>query len=296
MRGAGAGGRGRRAQAVVQRRRLIGVEAVPALLETPSGLPLVVHPGDLDGELEQQHQRDTQGEHRDRVLPRRRERREHEQPEDQPSPPARELGVGDDPDAVEHDHQQRQLEAHPEDDQQGDEQAEVVGAPQHRGLDVAADGEQELQGLGDDVVREHRPGAEQHHGHRDERVREALLLRVQARRDEAPELGEPDRARHQDPGRGGDLEAQGELLEHPERDEAALLPAPELHAVLRRQRAVGLGEDLPQRRQAERVGGVPEEPERGADRDGQQGDREASSQLVDVLDERHRAVGIGTTA
>ena len=125
-----------------------------------------MHPGDLDRQLEQGGEGQRQRRHRDRVLPRRGDGGEHEQAEDQPAPPRLEPRVGEHADRVEHDHEQRQLEAHPEDDQQGDEEREVGVAGQAGDLHVRPDLQQERQALGDDEVGQHRARDEQHRGAR----------------------------------------------------------------------------------------------------------------------------------
>ena len=169
--------------------------------------------GDLDRHLEQQHERERQRQHGERVLAGGGHGGEHEQPEDQPAAPGLELGVAEDADEVERDDEQRDLEADPEDDQQGDDEAEVVLPGQRGGLHLAADGQQEAQALGDDEVRQHGTADEQHRRRGDEAQRVAALLRVQARRDELPQLVEPHRAGQDHAGGGGDLQPQVELVE-----------------------------------------------------------------------------------
>ena len=110
------------------------------------------------------------------IRTRGRERGEDEQPEDQPPPPRLEPLVGEHADEVEHDDQQRELEADAEHQQQVDQEPEVLVAGQRGDLHVAADGQQEVQRLRQHHVGQHRAGDEQHRADADERDREAAFL------------------------------------------------------------------------------------------------------------------------
>ena len=147
----------------------------------PARLALVVEPRDLDGEFEQKGQRQRQRQHREGIRSRGEERGEDEQPEDQAASPRLEPLVGEHSDKVQHDDQQRELEADAEHQQQVDQEAEVLVARQRGDLHVAADGQQELQCLGQHHVGQHRPGDEQHRAERHEADREPALLAVEAR-------------------------------------------------------------------------------------------------------------------
>ncbi len=261
-----------------------------------AGAALVVHPGDLDRQFEQQHQRERQRQHRERVLAGRGDRGEDEQAEDQPAAPGPELGVAEHPDEVERHHQQRDLEADPEDDQQGDEEAEVVVAGQRRGLDLAADGEQEGQALGDDEVGQHGAGDEQHGRGRDEAQRVAAFLRVEPGGDELPELVEPHRAGQHHPGGGRDLEPEVELVERAGAQQGARAVRGERGPRGGRDGAVGRLEDLAEARRAEQADAEPDVAEDRGDPDHDQRDAEPVPQLEQVLDQRHRAVGVHPTA
>ncbi len=92
-------------------------------------------------------------------------------PHDQTPAPRLEPLVGEDTDEVQHDDQQRELEADTEHQQQVDQKAEVLVTGQRRHLHIAADGEQELEGLrqhhvGEDGARDEQRRAQpyEHHG------------------------------------------------------------------------------------------------------------------------------------
>ena len=126
--------------------------------------------------------------------PGRENRREYEHPEDQAAPPRPQPRISQHADQVEHDDQQRKLEADTEHQQQVDQEAEILVARQRGHLHVAADGQQEMQRLGQHHVGQHRTGDEQHGRRDDERHREPAFLLVQPRGDERPELVQPHRA------------------------------------------------------------------------------------------------------
>src|SRR5690606_5464739 len=63
-----------------------------------------------------------------------------------------------------------------------------------------------------------------------------------------------------------------------------------------RQLAVGLEQHVAERRQPERRGGKPPKPEDATDDHRREGHTQAVTQLVEVLDERHRSVGVVPTA
>ena len=123
--------------------------------------------------------------------------------------------------SVQRDDQQRQLEAHAEDDEQVDHEAEVLIARQRGHLDIVADGQQEVESLRNDEVCQHSAGHEEHRGCRHERDRVLAFLLQQTGSDELPDLVEPHRAREHDARGQCDLEAQHELIEWPCRQEAA---------------------------------------------------------------------------
>ena len=78
--------------------------------------------------------------------------------------------------------------------------------------------------------RDDRAQREQHDRREDERDRVLLLVRVQARGDEPPELPEPDRQREHDAAVGRDLQPGGERVERAGEDE--LLPVSPGHRVV----------------------------------------------------------------
>ena len=96
----------------------------------------------------------------------------HEHRKDQAAAPRLQPCVGQNTDEVEHHHQQREFEAHPEHQQQVDQETEIAVAGQRRHLHVAAHGQQELQSLGHHHVRQHRTGDEEQCRRHHERDRE----------------------------------------------------------------------------------------------------------------------------
>ena len=147
--------------------------------------------------------------------------------------------------------------------------------------------------MDDHDVRQDRAADEQDGGQDREDDAVALLVLVQAGRDERPQLVQPDRAGQDDAGGGGDLEAEHELLERPRREQAALVAGvAQLEAGAGRDVAIGAGEDAAERRHAQEPGAVPPEAEAERHHDRGHRDEQAGPQLVDVLDERHGAVGV----
>ena len=250
---------------------------------------------DLDRELQQQRQRESQRQHGEGIRTRCRDRGEGEDPEDQSAPPLLEPFVREHSDNVEHDDQQWKLETDPEHQQQVDQEPEVAVAGKRGDLDVAADGQQEVQGLGQDHVGQYRTGHEQRRGRHHERNGEPTLVAIETRGDEGPELVEPDRTGQHDTGGQADLEAQHELIER----RGGQQPTPAVGADVRtrrvRQRAIGTAQQLAQAFHAEDPVAVPEKAHDRGQRDRRHRNQQAGPQLPDMLDEGHGPVRIGAS-
>jgi len=169
-------------------------------------------------------------------------------------------------------------------------------SPDSADLYVAADGQQEPQGGRQHDVGQHRARDEQHRADADERHREPAFLLVQAGGDERPQLVQPDRAGHHQAGRQCHLEAQHELVERAGRQQPALAVGGDGGAGRIRQRTVRTAQPFTQAVHTEETVGVPEEPEDGGDQNRGHRDQQTVAQFLQVVDQRHRAVGVDPRA
>ena len=95
---------------------------------------------------------------------------------------------------VQHDDEQWNFEADAEDEQQIDDEAEVLRTTERGDLDVVTDGQEEVQSLRHDEVRQDCAENEESGTCGDESDRVATLFGVEARGDECPQLVKPHRA------------------------------------------------------------------------------------------------------
>ena len=253
-------------------------------------------PGDLDRELQQECQRQTERQHGERVLSGGGDRREGEHSEDHAAPPGLELLVAEHPDGVEHDDQQREFEADAEHQQQVDQEAEVLVAGQRGHLHVASHGQQEVQRLGQHHVGQDGARDEQGGGRDHERHREAAFALVQPRCDERPELVKPHRAGQHDAGRQSHFEPQHELVERRRRQQPAATVCADVGARRRRQRAIRAPKPLAEALHPEQAVAIPDEPDDRGQRHRTHRDQQPGPQFPDMLDKGHGPVGIGTAA
>src|SRR5690606_23081873 len=118
--------------------------------------------------------------------------------------------------------------------------------------------------------------------------------RVQARRDERPELVDPHRCEQNGTCREADLHLDHEGLERHGLQQLAF-PAAGIPHVFRNL-TVRTCDELTERRDRPDAVAEPQEAEDAAQDEGDQRVAETAAELVDVLDERHRAVGVVPTA
>ena len=186
----------------------------------------------------------------------------------------------------EHAHQLQEDQHHRElerDAERGDhqpDQADVL-ADLEVGLHVGArPRDQELERraegpVGDEPTEQEEPDRRQH-----ERDRVLLLLGVQGRHDEPPQLPHQHRQRQDDAAVGGDRQPSGEAFQRPDELQLAAVVPVLAHAQI----GVGLAQEL-----EHLVVGRQDDDD--AHDDGEHGPDDASAQLGQVLRERHAVVG-----
>ena len=172
-------------------------------------------PIEVGDEVEDRH-RDGQREQRDRVA-RRRDHGGHDDDDDQRVAPAADQRLRrQHADELQEHEQHGELEA---DAERGDHQADEadVLADLEQGADVgAAPGDEELDRLAEGQVGDQAAEQEQEDRRGDERDRVALLLGVQRRDDEAPDLPQHDGHGEDQPAVRGDAQARREAVDRVE--------------------------------------------------------------------------------
>jgi hypothetical protein len=182
------------------------------------------------------------------------------------------------------DHDQGQLEGDAEGDQHLQHEREVAVHCQQCHDVWAGLAEQERQPSFEDEVGQHRAQREQQRGGQDEGDGEAAFFLAQSRRDEGPDLVQPQGGGQRGPGREGHLEAHVEPVEHA--------------VVHKHTAAIGASEPVaevdvavgPFEQPQDRVVEVPPCDRAGGDDD--QRDDESAAQLAQVVERRHAAFGV----
>ena len=128
------------------------------------------------------------------------------------------------------------------------DEADVLADLEQRADVAAAPGDQELERLAEREVGEEPAEQEQEDRREDERDRVALLLGVQGRHDEAPDLPQDDRHGEDQPAVAGDAQARRQALDGVEDEQrrivAARVEAAEVLALAQAQVDVRLGQEV----------------------------------------------------
>ncbi len=156
-------------------------DSAPPVFTGALGLTFVVEASDLYRDLEEKRQSQRERQHRERIRPWRGNCSEYEEPEDQSSTPGLQTLVRQNAGKVQHDDEQWNFEADAEDEQQIDDEAEVLRTTERGDLDVVTDGQEEVQSLRHDEVRQDCAENEESGTCGDESDRVATLFGVEAR-------------------------------------------------------------------------------------------------------------------